>query len=154
MASSTSRRQGRYWLCTIPWTPTEIESYDNRNELPPLPVECSEILVWSKGQGELGSTGYYHWQLMVGYSRKVSIRQLQQSFPRGGHFELSRSEAANTYVWKEETRLDGTQFEIGSRAFKPNSKEDWDRIWELATTGQWLEIPANIRVIKIFTLDL
>jgi len=35
-----------------------------------------------------------------------------------GHWELSRSDAAAEYVWKEDTRVPGTQFEFGSRPFQ------------------------------------
>lgn len=140
-----SRRQGRYWFGTLPWTPEEISTHVDRNACLSPPIELDEVVIYAKGQGELGAGGLYHWQVLVTTSRKVSGRQLQQSIPRSGHWELSRSTAADDYVWKEDTRIDGTQFELGRRAFKSNSEQDWDRIWNLARDGQWLDIPANIR---------
>lgn len=144
----SSRRQGIYWLCTLPWTDQEIDAYEDRGALEP-PFSLQDALTWAKGQGECSDSGYYHWQFMVGFSRKVSIRYLQESISSSGHYELSRSRAAEDYVGKEDTRIDGTSFELGRRPFKSNSKEDWDRIWELAREGKFLDIPSQIRVINI-----
>jgi len=69
-----------------------------------------------------------------------------------GHVELSRSEAADAYVWKEETRIPGTQFELGRKPHQRNNAADWDAIWEAAKSGAVLDIPANVRVQHYRTL--
>lgn len=69
-----------------------------------------------------------------------------------GHVELSRSEAAEAYVWKEETRIAGTQFELGRKPLQRNNANDWDAIWEAAKSGAVLDIPANVRVQHYRTL--
>jgi len=95
---ATTRRQGRYWIFTIP----------SHCYTPYLPPGC----VWSRGQLELGEGGFLHWQFMSVFDKKVSlatVRRIYGSF----HAELTRSEAAIEYVWKEDTRVEGTQYEIG-----------------------------------------
>lgn len=153
MQDSTTRRQGRYWFGTLPWTDQEKAENDNGNA-PSPPFSITDLCCYIKGQGELGAGGLHHWQLIVVCSRKTSRRSLQQSLCCGGHWELSRSAAAEAYIWKEETRIEGTQFELGRKPLKRNSKEDWESIWNLATNGQFMDIPANIRVINFFIIDL
>lgn len=138
--NDSSRRQGRYWLLTIP-------ERDYSSEF--LPPSARYL----RGQLELGNdTGYRHWQLLVIYSRKVSLRTLKSDFGQSCHAELSRSAAADAYVWKEDTRVDGTQFELGQRTHRPNSKHDWDAIWESAKKGDLESIPSSVRVQSYRTL--
>ena len=95
-----SRRQGLYWLCTIP----------EANFAPDGPWQQS--VAYLRGQLEVGhQSGFRHWQLLVVLSRKGSIRAMQKIFGSAGHYELSRSEAAADYVWKEDTMVAGTRFE-------------------------------------------
>lgn len=128
-----NRRQGIYWLIT--W------SCQTNPDQPILLPGC----MWIKGQQELGAGGFLHWQFIVGLSQKGSIRTIQELFP-GCHGELSRSNAAETYVWKEDTYQEGTRFELGVRPVKRNSASDWDSIWDNATKGLFMEIPADIRI--------
>lgn len=96
-----ARRQGKYWLLTIP----------HEHFLPYLPPGCD----WIRGQLETGEgTAYLHWQVCCLFSKKVSLAQVRGVFGNY-HAELTRSEAATEYVWKELTRVDGTQFELGKR---------------------------------------
>lgn len=146
--AQSRRRQGIYWLCTIPFG-------DGRIDAPSWPYGLPEECAYIKGQLERGeSTSYLHWQVLVIFKRKVSMRSLQESFCSGGHYELSRSSAADAYVWKEETRVPDSQFELGQRPFRRNSQQDWDSVWECAVKGRLLDIPASIRVINLLTLDL
>jgi len=103
--SNNLRRQGCYWLLTIAkgqWTPH-------------LPEICSYI----KGQAEIGEeTAYEHWQVLAITKRKVSLTAIKRGIGtldngRSIHGELSYSKASSEYVWKEATRVDGTQFEFG-----------------------------------------
>lgn len=134
----TSRRQGVYWLLTLP----------QDDFSPRLPEGCAYI----KGQLERGdTTGYLHWQVLVVLSRKGSLATLRGIFGRTCHAELSRSSAANEYVWKEDTRV-GTQFEFGQLPFKRNESKDWDAIWDLAKAGRIEEIPPDVRIQHYRTL--
>lgn len=67
-------------------------------------------------------------------------------FPQQTHLEQSRSDAADAYVWKEETRVADTQFELGRKPVNRAKKEDWDGVWDNAVTGQVNQIPADIRI--------
>lgn len=68
------------------------------------------------------------------------------------HCELTRSEAADEYVWKEDTRIAGTQFELGRKPHRRNNATDWELIWESAKSGAINDIPANVRVQHYRTL--
>lgn len=127
------RRQGRYWIATIAkddWSPC-------------LP----EGIAYLRGQLEQGSqTGYEHWQVLIICEKKESLRGLRRiGFPITGHYELSRSSAADAYVWKEETRI-GEPFEYGTRPIKRSSVVDWDRVRSAAVRGELDEVPSDIFV--------
>jgi hypothetical protein len=133
-----ARRQGVYWLLTIP-----AQDYE-----PHLPDECAYV----KGQKESGEeTGYHHWQILAVLRRKGSLATIKGIFGRTTHAELSRSSAANEYVWKESTRI-GEQFEFGTLPHKRNDPKDWDRIWELAKAGNIDGIPSDVRIQHYRTL--
>jgi len=132
------RVQGIFWLLTVP----------QANYVPyPHPE-----LTWIRGQLERGEEdGYLHWQLCCAFSRKKTLGQVRDFFGPY-HAELTRSEAAADYVWKEETRVDGTQFEFGSKPIRRNAKHDWDAIWEAAKTGDLQAIPPSIRLQSYRTI--
>lgn len=130
-----SRRQGIYWLLTIPrvdWEPT-------------LP----DGICYVKGQAERGdNTGYEHWQLIAVCTRKQSIHGIKRLFGIiGMHGKLTYNEGASNYVWKEDTYIEGTRFELGQTPFKRNDPKDWEKIWTACTEGKILEIPADVRVL-------
>lgn len=130
-------RQARYWLLTIPADGWQRESVAS------LPSD----LCYVRGQLERGEqTGFLHWQVLASFSRKVSLRHVKSIFGHPSHAEPSRSQAAREYVWKEDTRVDGTQFEYGEFAVRRNNRTDWETVWQRAIDGQYLDIPANIRV--------
>jgi len=128
------RIQGVFWLLTIPrqdWNP---------------PMELPEFANWLKGQAEIGEGGYAHWQVFVAFKSKKSLQACKGFFTNTSHCELSRSESASDYVWKEDTRVDGTQFEFGAKPIRRNSRTDWESIWASAIAGQLDAIPASVRV--------
>lgn len=92
--------QARYWILTIP----------HADFLPYLPANCN----WIRGQLELSNeTQYLHWQLVVAFKSKLRLAAVKNCFGRTVHAEPCKSDAANDYVWKEDTRVAGTQFELG-----------------------------------------
>ena len=123
--------QGTYWMLTVP----------QHEFIPYLPVSVAYI----KGQVELGEGGFLHWQIVVVFERSVRLGHVRQVFGNF-HAELTRSEAALEYVWKEDTRVPGTQFELGRLKTKRNSKRDWDQVWELAKNGQFEDIDKSVMV--------
>jgi len=133
-------QQGKFWLLTIP----------HAGFTPYLPDGCCYI----KGQLEKGEeTEYLHWQILVCFTKKVRLQAVRTTFG-DVHSELSRSAAANDYVWKEETRVAGTQFELGNLPLKRNSKEDWDLIKENAKKGKFDDIPSQVFVGHYRTLKM
>lgn len=124
-------------MLTIPkasWDPQCI------NPLPPC-------ITWVKGQAEQGEGGYQHWQLIVSFKDKnTTLRKVKEFFTNDTHAELTRSSAADEYVHKDETSIDGTRFELGFKAVKRNSKTDWERVRQLARAGQLDEIPADVYI--------
>lgn len=94
-------QQGMYWLLTIP----------EGNFV--VPDQLPSDLQWIRGQKEIGeSTGYPHWQIFVQFKRKVRLGGVKAKFGATCHAELSRSTSAEEYVWKEDTRVPNTQFEV------------------------------------------
>lgn len=114
--------QFRYWMLTIP----------HQHFTPWLPPNVAYI----RGQLESGAReGYLHWQLLAIFSRKITLTGAKEAFHPEAHLEPSRSEAADAYVWKEETRVAGTQFELGTRPFRRNNQTDWQAVKVSAKRG-------------------
>lgn len=132
--------QGKYWLITIPagdWLPC----------LPPS-------VVYVRGQREVGEgTGYEHWQVLACYGRKVRLGAVKATFGVSAHCELSRSAAATLYVWKEETRVEGTQFEFGDLPVQRNSAEHWAHIWEAAKNDRFEDIEPQVKICHYSALN-
>lgn len=120
----------RYWLGTC--------YCENRPQQ--LPVDCA----WIKGQQEkCPTTDRLHWQIFACFSKPQRLSALRTKFC-GCHWEASRSTAAEAYVWKEETRVEDTQFELGQRPFKRNSEKDWSAILNDAKCGNLENVPADV----------
>lgn len=131
------RRQGIFWILTVPahcFTPF-------------LPKPCR----WIRGQLEIGDGGFKHWQIVVAFARKISMAGVRDTFGPY-HCELSRSVAANEYVFKLDTRVPGTQFELGVKPVDRTDPDDWERIWELAKNNDIESIPPTIRVQSYRTI--
>jgi len=132
-----SNRQGVYWILTIP----------HHQFCPYLPPGIN----WIKGQLELAASGFLHWQIIIGFCKKASLRVVRSVFGPS-HAELTRSVKAEDYVWKEETVVEGTRFELGRKPHKQNSIVDWDKIWDDAKGGDLLSIPAGVRFRSYSTI--
>ncbi|KAI3632020.1 hypothetical protein MIR68_009856 [Amoeboaphelidium protococcarum] len=83
---------------------------------------------------------------MAQFNKKVTLTKAKSFFPNQSHLEQSRSQAADDYVWKEDTRVPGTQFELGERPVQRNRQEDWNQVWQQAVEGEVDQIPADIRI--------
>lgn len=125
-------RQVTHWILTIP----------GHCFVPYLPPNIAYI----KGQLEQGAGGFVHWQLYVVFQKKVRLGGVKSVFGEECHAEPTRSSAARDYVWKEDTRIEGTQFELGTQPIRRNVSTDWDQVWDAAVAGRILDVPANLRV--------
>lgn len=135
---SHGQAQATYWMLTIP----------HAQFLPYLPPTCSYI----KGQLEQGANGFLHWQVVAVFKNKTRLGGVREVFGPA-HAEPTKSKAAMDYVWKEETRVGGTQFELGRLAIKRNNADDWEIIWEQSKRRAYEEIPADIRMRCFTTIN-
>jgi len=126
--------QGRYWLLTIP-----VTHYPN-------PPQLKNDLIYAKGQQEIGAGGLHHWQILVSFKKKVTVAQVKSYFCPQAHVELTRSDAADAYVHKDETAIISTRFELGEKIINRNKKEDWSKILQSAKEGQVDEIPPDVLI--------
>lgn len=135
--------QGKYWILTIPSQAWEV------------PSEVPEGIDFIKGQQEEGGkSAYLHWQLVVGFSKKVRLSKVKQVFGVACHAELTRSKAAEDYCFKEDTRVAGTQFSLGEKKMGRNRKEFWVEIKNQAKNGQLDEIDESVYIQYYRTLKL
>lgn len=130
--SNESTGQGIFWLLTVP----------HRCFTPYLPPGVA----WIRGQLELGEGGFLHWQICLAVSKRCRRRKIKEVFGVEAHAELAKSKSAADYVWKEETRVEGTQFEYGSRPIRRNSLTDWDLVWAAAKSRDFESVPAHTRI--------
>lgn len=86
-------RSGCHWILTIP--------RDDWN----VPVSLPTGLSFLRGQLEQGEGGYFHWQVYAVLCKKSTLGAVKNLFCHSTHCELTRSQAARDYVWKEETRV-------------------------------------------------
>lgn len=129
--------QARYWIGTI--------HHNHNNGVWAAPDTLPEGVVWFRGQLERGEQGRVHWQLFAAFDKKVRITTVK-AVCGNGHWEPSRSYAAESYVWKEDTAIPGTRyilsiytnfrFELGAKKFNPSSRTDWAKLRDLAKSGQ------------------
>jgi len=126
-----SAMQGKYWFATVPY----------HHFVPHLPVG----IVFIRGQLERGEGGFLHWQLLLHSGKNARGPKIASLFQES-HVELSRSAAASEYVWKEETRVPNTQFELGKLPFKRNCATDWDAIRQAAVEGLLESVPSDVYV--------
>ena len=130
-------QQGRYFIIT--WSRRAAGDPDWEAYI------GTQSIVHLKGQLELGAGGFEHWQLIVAFSKKVTISRVSGIF-EGAHIELTRSAAADAYVHKDDTYVDGTRFEYGRRARKRNSSTDWDLVRADATAGNFANVPSDVYI--------
>lgn len=130
--------QARFWIGTLyNWT---------------VPEELPQGVVWLKGQQETcPTTGRLHHQVVAGFGRAVRLNAVKGKVGPG-HWEKSRSDAAEKYCWKLDTRVAGTQFELGGKPIRRNNSEDWNRVRDLAKQGEIEQIPADIYIRYYRTL--
>lgn len=121
-----------WWMLTVPV----------HNFMPFLPQEAD----WIKGQMEEGSEfDYRHWQILVHMQKKTRLSGMTKVFGKV-HVEPTRSDAANDYVWKVDTKIATTEFELGKRPLNRANKDDWDKVLADAKCGNMDNIPADIQV--------
>lgn len=116
------------------------------------PTNLPDGVAYLKGQLEMSNgTNLLHWQFILCLTARRRSSFVRTLFP-GAHVEVTRSAAANEYVWKDDTAVPDTRFELGELPMRRNNKTDWDAVWDKAIAGKILEIPADVRVRSYSTL--
>jgi len=147
MPSNTNNsNKAKYWMLTI-------RHADFTPYLPPGVAYIKGQLEEGSGPGnqEHGTgtevVGFLHWQVMCIFTNQIRLAGVRKTFGTA-HAEPTRSEAAEEYVWKEDTAVEGTRFELGKKPFKRNSETDWNQVLELARAGDLKnrEIPADVLI--------
>jgi len=80
----------------------------------------------------------------VHFKRSVRLRAVKEVFGNDGHWELSRSSAAEAYVWKAESSVPDTRFEYGVKPIRRGVGTDWDAVRNMAKDGRLEDIPGDI----------
>jgi len=144
-------QQARHWLLTI----NDSDSGDSWTP----PTELPTGIAWLRGQKEIGTdTNRPHWQLFVSFKRAVRLAAVRKLFGTRVHAEPSRSEAAESYVFKDDTAITATRFELGSKPFQRNSKTDWESAKQCAKSGRLDDCPPDVyikyyRTLKAIAMD-
>lgn len=124
----------RYWSVTVPsasgWAP---------------PGCLPEHVVWMRGQEESGASGYVHWQVAVCFAYAIRRNPAKLVFCEQAHLVKSRSDALDAYVWKEDTRIASTQFELGKKPSRKGGNKELQKkrqaeIIDLARDGDFKKI--------------
>ena len=128
---------GKYWFITV-----------GAEYFKPVQAMCPRRdLTFMKGQREIGeNTGFDHWHFSVGFSKEKTMAQVKEYFCKEARCELSRSDAVDEYVWKENTRVEGTNFCWGRKPLKMNSKTDWNATFESAANGDFDSIDKGVLI--------
>lgn len=124
-ANKTRQAQALYWIGTV---------NEQHGEFTP-PTNLPNNVVWLRGQKETGASGNVHWQLFAAFDKKVRLNGVKTTICNG-HWEPTRSSAAEQYVFKEDTAIPGTRFELGSKKFNPAVSTDWVKLKDLAKLGE------------------
>lgn len=162
-------QQQRYWLLTIPhanftpylptncvWIRGQLELGHGRRDEPTIPSNDNKesLHLHSMPQQETltdscGSTnnkpGFLHWQIVVCFRNKTRLGGVRDTFGPY-HAEPSRSKAANAYVFKKDTQVVGTQFELGQLPMQRSSDKDWELVRKSAISGDYSNIPPDILI--------
>lgn len=101
--------------------------------------------VYCCGQLEKGKEGTVHLQFAIAFPKPGKRITGLKKYCDKAHFEpVVTDNGIDAYCMKEETRIEGP-WEFGVRPVQRNSKTDWNRVWELAKSGQIEKIPAHVR---------
>lgn len=129
----------RYWIGTVPESLLSAD-WDHNQFFEQNSGAITEV----RGQREVGSGGHPHWQLCIGLRKPQRLSWIRRIVP--GHWEPTRSAKARDYVWKEDTRVEGSSFQHGSPPVRRNEAKDWAAIFLSAKLGKWDEIPPDVAI--------
>ena len=102
---------------------------------------------YTRGQLEQGEGGTFHFQFVTFLKENTRLTALKKIVQQI-HWEPSKSKAANDYVFKEDTRMDGP-WSFGTEPVIGNKKKkvDWNDVWQKACDGKIDEIDPWVRIV-------
>lgn len=140
-----SNRGHRWFLCTWNNYPEDWET-----ELKAIGAK------YVRGQKEVGEEGTPHLQFVLFFSDCLTFHQAKAKMPAAVHYKGKPGSAKKdicTYVWKDETRVPGSQFEWGKAlGISTASSEKYVEALERARTGNILEIDPEVLVKHLSNL--
>lgn len=134
--------QVRYYLGTA----NVLSSVDTNGFIIPSPMP--KEFQFFVGQLERGTNSErLHFQFVVGFCRSVRFEKAKSFFHDSVHLESCRDrDSSIEYVRKRETRVDGSEVELGKLPTRRSVKRDWDKVWESARSGDLEGVDSSIRV--------
>jgi len=119
----------RYWIGTLyNWVPPDA--------LPP------GATYFGGQQERCPTSGRLHHQVVIALSSAVRVGGLARYGV--GHWERTRSSSARAYCFKEDTRVLGSQFSLGTWPLRRNNATDWESVRQSAIAGDLPAIPADV----------
>lgn len=97
------------------------------------------------GQLEKGESGTVHIQFTLSFKNETRLSALKKCCKHAHFTPVKKDNGIDAYAMKVETRLEGP-WEYGVRPVQRNSREDWDQVWKHAEAGDFMKIPADIRL--------
>jgi len=111
--------QNRYFIVTASYAKARCDSQGRLRLNPWTPntfYADNDDVIWVMGQEEHGGVdGYHHYQFIFSTKKKVTLTKARSYFPchLSPHIEPTRSEAAEEYCRKNDTRVPDSEFELG-----------------------------------------
>lgn len=88
--------------------------------------------------------GFEHWQVIAYFKSRIRLATVKSIFGQSVHAEPTRSDAAEAYVWKDETAVVGTRFSFGTKPRSRCNDKDWASIKSAAQHGRLDDIPPDV----------
>ncbi|KAJ3253604.1 hypothetical protein HK103_000446 [Boothiomyces macroporosus] len=105
-ASQKSTPLATFWMLTI-----AHKDWEKPETIKGLPG-----VRYIRGQIEYSPSQFLHWQLVVQFFEPVSFVKVKEVFSQKAHVETTYSKASWSYVWKDETAIKETRFELGDNS--------------------------------------
>lgn len=139
-------KQFKWWLVTS-WIDTESGSEPMFAHPSELLVEHGHIIEYGKGQQECcPETLRMHWQWICHTKKKITGTAMAEILgPDSWAIGMTKNNA-DEYVHKDETKVEGTEFEFGQRPFHSNEAADWQAQLELFRAKRYKDMHPGVFV--------
>ena len=149
--------KARFWILTVPhhcftpylpdgvkWISGQLEQGAQGDSGNPVDLSSLSINAFGPETVSMGS-GFLHWQFVVAFATQVRLSTVRKVFGPY-HAEPTKSSNAERYCHKVDTRVEGTEFTLGSRPVKRGDSTDWASVLDHVKSGEHGLIPPDIYV--------